>query len=162
MKSVTRIISRYLLSAVGVALILLVVNFVVLFAYLLQTANIDQSDYSISQVAEGLTLQNGKYQLSDTSEMIIEGNFQWAMLLDDEGEGHLEPGPTGRNSAKIHGPRGSQFFPLVSGGLSGSSLAAYQTGCLYWQNKSIASGNIILNIQWRSSIISLSGFRSSF
>ena len=86
MKSVTRIISRYLLSAVGVALILLVVNFVVLFAYLFQTSGIDPTNYSMSQIAEGLTLQNGKYQLSDNSETIIEADYEWAMLLNDEGE----------------------------------------------------------------------------
>ena len=86
MKSVMRIISRYLVSAVGVALTLLAVNFVVFFVYLFQMNSIEQVDYPVSQIAEGLTLQDGTYQLSDTTEKIIEGNYQWAMLLDDAGK----------------------------------------------------------------------------
>jgi signal transduction histidine kinase len=81
-----RIISRYLVSAIGVALILLAVNFVVFFAYLFKQASLQPENYSVSQVAEGLTLQNGAYQLSDSTETILEEQYQWAMLLDDMGK----------------------------------------------------------------------------
>ena len=115
MKSVMRIISRYLVSAAGVALTLLAVNFVVFFVYLFQMNSIEQVDYPVSQIAADLTIQNGAYQLSDTTEKIIEGNYQWAMLLDDAGKVIWSLNLPAEIPQKFTVPEVGQFFPLVSG-----------------------------------------------
>ncbi|TEB05691.1 putative sensor histidine kinase TcrY [Pelotomaculum schinkii] len=85
MKSMMKILSRYVLSAAGVALILLIINFAVLAAWLVQAAKIEQRDYSVSQIADGLTKSDGVYTLSESAGETIDKRFQWAMLLDDDG-----------------------------------------------------------------------------
>lgn len=85
MKSVMKILSRYVLSAAGVALILLIINFAVLAAWAVQNSRIEQKDYSVSQLADGLTKSGGIYKLSESARNTIEKRFQWAMLLDDNG-----------------------------------------------------------------------------
>lgn len=85
MKSMMRILSRYVLSAAGVALILLIINFAALAAWLVQTDRIAKKDYSVSEIADGLTKSNGVYTLSESAQETIEKRFQWAMLLDDGG-----------------------------------------------------------------------------
>ncbi|MDP4153895.1 MAG: HAMP domain-containing sensor histidine kinase [Bacillota bacterium] len=85
MKGITKILSRYVLSAAGVTLILLVVNFAVLAMWTVQAKQISQKDYSVSQLADGLTKSNGVYTLSKSARDTIEKRFQWAMLLDEDG-----------------------------------------------------------------------------
>lgn len=46
---------------------------------------ISQKDYSISQIADGLTESDGVYTLSESSRNTIQKRFQWAMLLDENG-----------------------------------------------------------------------------
>ncbi|MDK2980873.1 MAG: hypothetical protein PWQ55_1220 [Chloroflexota bacterium] len=86
MKGVMRILVRYLASAVGIALALLVVNFVVLFAWLMHMISIEPDQYSISKMAENLTQQNGVYHMDTATNAIIADRYQWAMLLDDSGQ----------------------------------------------------------------------------
>jgi signal transduction histidine kinase len=86
MKGMMRILVRYLTSAVGIALTLLVVNFVVLFAWLMHIISIEPDQYSISKMAENLTQQDGVYQMADPTDAIIEDRYQWAMLLDESGK----------------------------------------------------------------------------
>ena len=86
MKNLIRIVSRYMLSAAGVALTLLFVNFIILFAWLIHSAMILPTDFRVSQVAEGLSKQaDGDYVLSDTSLEMINAQYQWAMFLDEGG-----------------------------------------------------------------------------
>ena len=85
MKSMMKILSRYLLSAVGVALILLVVNFTALVVLIVQSGQDVEKQFSISQFSESLTSENGTYKLSETSHNAIEKQYQWAMLIDNDG-----------------------------------------------------------------------------
>lgn len=85
MKSMMKILSRYVLSAAGVALILLIINFVVLATWTVQAGKIAKKDYSVSQLADGLNKSDGVYTLSESAQETIERRFQWAMLLDDAG-----------------------------------------------------------------------------
>ena len=85
MKGMMKILSRYLLSAVGVALILLVVNFAVLVVLIIQSGQDVEKEFSISQFSESLTSENGTYKLSETSHNAIEKQYQWAMLIDNDG-----------------------------------------------------------------------------
>lgn len=87
MKSMMRIISRYILSAAGVALILLAVNFTILAAWIIHSANMTPKDYRVANIAEELTLgDDGVYSLSASAREIISEQFQWAMFLDEAGE----------------------------------------------------------------------------
>jgi len=85
MKSMVKILSRYVLSAAGIALILLIINFVVLAVWTIQTSQISQKNYSVEQLADGLTKSNGVYSLSDSAADEIAKRYQWAMLLDNDG-----------------------------------------------------------------------------
>ena len=86
MKNLIRIVSRYMLSAAGVALTLLFVNFIILFAWLIHSATVSPTDFRVSQVAEGLSKQaDGDYVLSDESREMINVQYQWAMFLDEGG-----------------------------------------------------------------------------
>lgn len=85
MKSMIKILSRYVLSAAGVALILLIINFAILVTWSVQTGKLAQKDYSISQLSDGLTKTGGVYTLSKSVQETIKTRFQWAMLLDYDG-----------------------------------------------------------------------------
>ena len=85
MKSMIKILSRYVFSAAGVALILLVVNFGAFIAWVVQSSSISQKDHSASQLSDSLTSENGVYTLSEASRDVIEKKHQWAMLIDNSG-----------------------------------------------------------------------------
>jgi len=85
MKSMMKILTRYVLSAAGVALILLIINFAVFVTWSVQSGRIAQKDYSVSQLANGLTKSDGVYTLSKSAQETVEKRFQWAMLLSDDG-----------------------------------------------------------------------------
>lgn len=86
MKSMMKILFRYVLSAAGIALILLIINFSVLAAWIIQAGKYDQRDYSTAQLAKSLTESHGVYTLAESAESEIEKQYQWAMLLDDTGQ----------------------------------------------------------------------------
>lgn len=85
MKSAMKILTRYVLSAAGVALVLLVVNFAAFVAWAVLSGKVAQKDYHISQLADGLTESNGIYTLSESARDTIKQRYQWAMLLNENG-----------------------------------------------------------------------------
>ncbi len=85
MKSIMKILSRYVLSAVGIALILLIINFSMLAAWTVQSSSIDRKDNSISQLSDGLTFENDAYKLTENVSNAIMAKYQWAMLINNDG-----------------------------------------------------------------------------
>ncbi len=85
MKSVMKILTRYVLSAAGVALVLLVVNFAAFVAWAVQSGRVTQKDYRVSQLADSLTEADGVYTLTESARDTIEQQYQWAMLLNENG-----------------------------------------------------------------------------
>lgn len=85
MKSIMKILSRYVLSAVGIALVLLIINFSMLAAWAVQSSSIDKKENSISQLSDGLMFENGAYKLTEKTKESILGRYQWAMLLNNDG-----------------------------------------------------------------------------
>lgn len=85
MKSLMKILIRYVLSAAGITLILLVINFALLASWIVQNGRIEQKDYTVLQLANGLTKSNGIFTLSPSVKNEIEKKYQWAMLLNDDG-----------------------------------------------------------------------------
>lgn len=85
MKSMMKILIRYLASAAGVALLLLILNFAVLAVWMAQASKNQKMEYAVSEVADSLTKQNGVYVLSQVGQDALKSRYQWAMLLDDDG-----------------------------------------------------------------------------
>lgn len=85
MKSIMKILSRYVLSAVGITLILLIINFSMLAAWAVQSSSIDRKDNSISQLSDGLMFENGAYKLTVNVRESILAKYQWAMLINNDG-----------------------------------------------------------------------------
>ena len=85
MKTMIKILSRYVLSAAAVAIFLLIINFTVLAAWLFQSAREYGKNYTINQMADGLTLSNGKFSLSGPIATELDQHQQWAMLIDGKG-----------------------------------------------------------------------------
>jgi signal transduction histidine kinase len=87
MKSMIKILIRYVLFAAGVALILIIINFTALLAWTVQSSEImkTQTDSNISQFADQLTRSENGFILSSSTKAKIKKKFQWAMLLNHKG-----------------------------------------------------------------------------
>lgn len=84
MKSMMKILVRYVLSAAGVALILLAVNFAALVAWTAQSVKTGQKKYDVAQIADSLVWSGGGYTLPEASESKINKSNQWAILIDND------------------------------------------------------------------------------
>ncbi|WP_277409601.1 hypothetical protein [Lacrimispora xylanisolvens] len=85
MKSLMKILSRYVLSAAATAIILLIINFTVLTVWLYQSASEYGKNYTVAQMAEELTESDGIYSLSESVANELKNKQQWAMLIDEKG-----------------------------------------------------------------------------
>lgn len=72
-------------SAAGIALILLALNLAVLVAWMVQLASAERADYNFTEIAASLTRQADGFVLSETGAQMIHAQYQWAMLLGDDG-----------------------------------------------------------------------------
>lgn len=86
MKSMMKILVRYVLSAAGIALILLVLNLIMIMVWMVKASESSVTGYRISEVADSLTSKNGVYELSELGKEALEKRYQWAMLLNDQGQ----------------------------------------------------------------------------
>lgn len=84
MKSMLKILTRYVFSAAGIALILLMLNLTLLLVWFIQTSKNDIREFSTAEVASELTKENGDYLMSDRGKEAINQFYQWAMLLDEK------------------------------------------------------------------------------
>ncbi len=85
MKNLIKVLIRYVASAAGVALVLLLLNLAVLAAWMVQASSNTNREYHISAIADALTEKNGNFTLSPFGENAVSRWYQWAMLLDDNG-----------------------------------------------------------------------------
>ncbi|NRY14439.1 histidine kinase dimerization/phospho-acceptor domain-containing protein [Clostridium beijerinckii] len=86
MKGIIKILLRYILSAGGIAVILLITNFIILASWVVSYSTYYNTKYNISEIANGLRKENDKFILSEEASSIITNKFHWAMLLDDNGK----------------------------------------------------------------------------
>jgi hypothetical protein len=86
MKGIIKILLRYILSAGGIAVILLITNFIILASWVVSYSTYSNTKYNISEIANGLRKENDKFILSEEASSIITNKFHWAMLLDDSGK----------------------------------------------------------------------------
>ena len=86
MKGLTRILIRHVAAAAGIALLLLALNLAVLIGWAYTGKQEQVWNSSVSQISSGLTKRNGEFVLSGSAEDVLRKGFQWAMLLDDDGQ----------------------------------------------------------------------------
>jgi signal transduction histidine kinase len=89
-KSTLRIFTRYVASAVGIAIILLILNLLVLLGsmigWMIQSKNTSPQHYSIQEFSENLVFENGEFSIPESSMQKFQNVYQWAMLLDESGK----------------------------------------------------------------------------
>ena len=85
MKSMMKILSRYVISAAAAAILLLIINFTALAVWLFQSAREYGRNYTVNQMAEGLDVSDGEYSISDSIAAELDQNQLWAMLIDEKG-----------------------------------------------------------------------------
>jgi len=87
MEGVIRILRRYVATTILVSIFFLIVNFVLLGTLIFNEIN--QSplpENIIKQVANDLTSQDGEYHLNEQSEVLLQDNQAWAMLIGEDGQ----------------------------------------------------------------------------
>lgn len=85
MKSMIKILARYIGSAAGIALILLTLNIALLFFWLMAFQQENGYAYRVSEVAKGLQKQGNQYTLSETAKKAMNTRYEWGMLLNEQG-----------------------------------------------------------------------------
>lgn len=85
MKGITKIIRHYLLLSVGVALLLLLINFVIMMCWISSSMQYTHADYTLEKLSNGLVKEGDNFTLSAEAGEIINKDCEWAMLLDDAG-----------------------------------------------------------------------------
>lgn len=86
MKGIMKIILRNVLSAGGIAVLLLATNLIILISWAAYSSKDQTPKYSISNISKGLKREGANFILSDEASSLITDKFQWAMLLSDDGK----------------------------------------------------------------------------
>lgn len=84
MKSSVKIILRYILSAGGIALLLLIANLLFLSSFVISNSNFSKK-MTVSQISDSLIKEDNSYLLDTDASAYLENNTEWAMLLNDDG-----------------------------------------------------------------------------
>lgn len=85
MKGIKGIVIRNVLSAAGIAIIILITNIFLLIGLILLNYNDSRSEGYISSLSGEFYYEDNKVKMTDSGEENLTHNFQWGMLLDDEG-----------------------------------------------------------------------------
>ncbi len=85
MKSIMNIFTRYVASAAGIAIILLVINLFIFFSWLAESKNNPTTRHNFIEITNSLTKKDGRYEMSQSGMEILNQRYEWAMLLDDSG-----------------------------------------------------------------------------
>ncbi|WP_027626418.1 sensor histidine kinase [Clostridium lundense] len=86
MKGIIKIILRYILSAAGIAVLLLITNLTFLTLWQSYSQKNKSPKYNVCNISQGLKKEGENFILSDKASSSIEDNFKWAMLLNDSGK----------------------------------------------------------------------------
>ena len=86
MKGIMKIILHNVLSAGGIAVLLLITNLIILISWATYSSKDQTPKYSISNISQGLKREGTSFILSNEASSLITDKFQWAMLLSDDGK----------------------------------------------------------------------------
>ena len=130
MRSIGKILARYLASAAGIVLLLFIINTSVLLGWVVQSSRAPQLEYRIRDIAAGLRAQDGGYALDAESQEALASRYAWAMLLDDRGDAVWSWQLPEDVPVHYTVPEVGVLYPLVFKRLSGLCLAASWRGLL--------------------------------
>lgn len=85
MKGIKRIIVKNVLSASGIVIIVLITNILLFSGFIAMTVNDKNINGSISTISDGFSKENNNIYVNDNSIERIDKYFEWAMVLDDNG-----------------------------------------------------------------------------
>lgn len=84
MKGLGKILARYVLSAAGVALLLIFLNAAVFFAFVAASFRLEpEADRKLGELAASIRWDGVRWTADGST---LEGDFCWAMLLSEEGD----------------------------------------------------------------------------
>jgi signal transduction histidine kinase len=86
LKSLLKIVVRYITSAVAVAITILLLNLIMFLSILTNSGNMLHNSSSAQQIAEHLKKENSVYLLSDDITQALASQKQWAMLINEKGD----------------------------------------------------------------------------
>lgn len=81
-----KVIGRYIVSAAVVALVLLILNISIFVLWISRASEYGIKNYDISKITEELEFKEGHFYMSEKGSSMIDDEYQWAMLLDNNGE----------------------------------------------------------------------------
>ena len=87
MKGLGRILGRYVGAAIGVGVLLLVLNAAAFIAFVLHCSqDMPEIEDRVSVIAEGIRQQaDGGFSVSEQARTALDERYVWAMQLDDDG-----------------------------------------------------------------------------
>lgn len=87
MKGLGRILGRYVGAAIGVGVLLLVLNAAAFIAFVLHCSqDMPEIEDRVSVIAEGIRQQaDGGFSVSEEARTALDERYIWAMQLDDDG-----------------------------------------------------------------------------
>lgn len=85
MKSMMKILIRYVASAAGVALILLILNAAAMILWTALNSSNDNTEENLAAISASLKKQRNGFEFTDKGESAFSKHYQWAMLLDGSG-----------------------------------------------------------------------------
>jgi signal transduction histidine kinase len=86
MKGMLKVLSRYVATAATVAVLLLILNVIVAFVWITGSYDSGKTQGNVMEIAKNLTISNGSYFFAEEGKQLLGEQFQWAMLLDHNGE----------------------------------------------------------------------------
>ncbi len=86
MKSLRKIITRSILLTAIIALLLVFINIVFTFNWLMKYSGDKTPKYSVSDISDGLINTDGVYSLNGTALKLMTEQYAWAMLINKDGD----------------------------------------------------------------------------
>lgn len=87
MEGAAGILRRFVVATIIISVLVLAVNYMILGVWVFKGMGEGKSPASVSQsVAEGLRLQDERYELNENSTKLLRENHAWAMLINQNGD----------------------------------------------------------------------------
>lgn len=85
MKGIKKIICRNVLSAGGITLIILITNIIMFLGFIAINRSNKYVDGLSDKISNSFFYDNDKLNIKEKGKEAVEDNFEWAMMLDDDG-----------------------------------------------------------------------------
>lgn len=88
MKGMIKILIRYVISAAGIAIVLLLLNIGIFIAWTAQSINQTRANPNASnvyEIANAITKKDNTYMFSENGKKVLKQKYEWAMLLNKSG-----------------------------------------------------------------------------